>query len=74
MVGRRAHLLVNLSLSVFTPRPSEEVDGRQGTRKTKQTKPQEAGARSKQIITIFKYTHKEDKMLPALIAGAFLVP
>lgn len=41
--------------------------------KTKQTKPKKQGT-IKQIITIFKYTHKEDKMLPALIAGAFLVP
>ena len=41
--------------------------------KTKQKKPKKQGT-IKQIITIFKYTHKEDKMLPALIAGAFLVP
>ena len=41
--------------------------------KTKQTKPKKQST-IKQIITIFKYTHKEDKMLPALIAGAFLVP
>lgn len=28
----------------------------------------------KQIIQIFKYTHKEDKSLPWLLAGAFLLP
>ena len=72
MVGRRAHLLVNLSLSVFTLDQARKLMAGKDE-KTKQTKPKKQGT-IKQIITIFKYTHKEDKMLPALIAGAFLVP
>ena len=72
MVGRRAHLLVNLSLSVFTLDQARKFMAGKDE-KTKQTKPKKQGT-IKQIITIFKYTHKEDKMLPALIAGAFLVP
>lgn len=72
MVGRRAHLLVNLSLSVFTLDQARKLMAGKDE-KTKQTKPKKQST-IKQIITIFKYTHKEDKMLPALIAGAFLVP
>lgn len=72
MVGRRAHLLVNLSLSVFTLDQARKLMAGKDE-KTKQTKPKKQGT-IKQIITIFKYTHKEDKMLPSLIAGAFLVP
>ena len=72
MVGRRAHLLVNLSLSVFTLDQARKLMAGKDE-KTKQKKPKKQGT-IKQIITIFKYTHKEDKMLPALIAGAFLVP
>jgi len=72
MVGRRAHLLVNLSLSVFIQDQARKLMAGKDE-KTKQKKPKKQGT-IKQIITIFKYTHKEDKMLPALIAGAFLVP